>query len=163
VARYIADEGVSRDRLRIIPNGADPADFETSSTRAALRSRYGFDGVTFVYAGAHGPANGLDFVLDAAGALAPEVPEARLVRVGEGQRCRGRSGAVRSRRGRSTTGAGGPGASGGVGKQRPGVHGGAPRSHPNGRAPASAPRRTRVDRPTAAGSDDRARRAGMER
>ena len=55
----------------------------TASRYATLPLR-AFLGVTFVYAGAHGPANGLDFVLDAAIELGRDVPEATFVLVGDG-------------------------------------------------------------------------------
>lgn len=58
--------GVPDDKIVYIPNGADPEDFVPSAPRDELRARYGFDRLTFIYAGAHGPANGLDLLLDAA-------------------------------------------------------------------------------------------------
>lgn len=84
VADAIADEGVDRARLALIPNGADPADFVVTEDREVLRRRFGFDGTTVVYAGAHGPANGLDFVLDAAAELVDERPHVHFVLVGDG-------------------------------------------------------------------------------
>jgi glycosyltransferase involved in cell wall biosynthesis len=83
VAQAIADDGVAADRIHFIPNAADPADFVPSQPRDVLRRRYGFTGVTVIYAGAHGPANGLDFVLDAAAELL-ELEEVRFVLVGDG-------------------------------------------------------------------------------
>ena len=58
--------GVPDERIAYIPNGADPADFVPSAPRGVLREKYGFDKFTAIYTGAHGPANGLDLVLDAA-------------------------------------------------------------------------------------------------
>lgn len=58
--------GVDEDKIVYIPNGADPEDFVPSAPRDELRARYGFDRLTAVYAGAHGPANGLDLLLDGA-------------------------------------------------------------------------------------------------
>ncbi|MGC0249400.1 glycosyltransferase family 4 protein [Pseudactinotalea sp. Z1748] len=58
--------GVPWSKISYIPNGADPADFVPSDTRENLRARYNFDRFTAVYAGAHGPANGLDLLLRAA-------------------------------------------------------------------------------------------------
>lgn len=84
VANAIVDDGIPRARIHVIPNGADPADFEPTTTRDELRARYGFDGLTIVYAGAHGPANGLDFVLDAAAELQDELPDVHFVLVGDG-------------------------------------------------------------------------------
>jgi glycosyltransferase involved in cell wall biosynthesis len=84
VEAALVDDGVPAEKIRFIPNAADPADFEPSASRAELRTRYGFGGFTIVYAGAHGPANGLDFVLDAAAELRDELPGVRFVLVGDG-------------------------------------------------------------------------------
>ncbi|MFF5322635.1 glycosyltransferase family 4 protein [Janibacter hoylei] len=72
--------GVDESKIVYIPNGADPEDFEPSAPRDELRARYGFDKVTAVYAGAHGPANGLDLLLDGAEAT----PDVDVVLVGGG-------------------------------------------------------------------------------
>ena len=56
---YLAARGVPKDRLRYIPNGVDVA----SAPRARAPR---IDRLRIVYAGAHGPANGLDTVLRAA-------------------------------------------------------------------------------------------------
>ena len=74
--------GIPQDKLVFIPNGADPADFEPTEDRDVLRRRYGFEGFTAVYAGAHGPANGLDLVLDAASEVVEE--NIHFVLVGDG-------------------------------------------------------------------------------
>jgi glycosyltransferase involved in cell wall biosynthesis len=80
----IAEEGVPAERIHLVPNGAAPEDFVPSLPRSELRRRYGFRGFTVVYTGAHGPANGLDLVLDAAGRLAQDLPEVTFVLVGDG-------------------------------------------------------------------------------
>lgn len=63
-------ELLSRDipasKIVYIPNAADPKDFMPSAPRSILRQRYGFTRTTALYAGAHGPANGLHLLLDAA-------------------------------------------------------------------------------------------------
>ncbi len=61
--------GIPLNKIIYIPNGADAADFEPSAARDQLRERYGFKQFTAVYAGAHGPANGLGLLLDAAKAV----------------------------------------------------------------------------------------------
>jgi glycosyltransferase involved in cell wall biosynthesis len=61
----IAD-GAAPGRVVFLPNGADPEDFQVDEARDALRRAYGMEGIVFLYAGAHGPANGLNLVLDAA-------------------------------------------------------------------------------------------------
>ena len=58
--------GVPAEKIVYIPNGADPEDFVPSASREVLREKYGFDKFTAIYTGAHGPANGLDLLLDAA-------------------------------------------------------------------------------------------------
>lgn len=62
----LISEGVDRTRIHYIPNGAEPSEFVASRPRTELRAHYGFDRMTFVYAGAHGPANGLDLLISAA-------------------------------------------------------------------------------------------------
>lgn len=84
VADAVVDEGIPPERIHLVPNGADPDDFTPSRPREELRRRYGFGGFTIVYTGAHGPANGLDLVLDAARDLARELPEVTFVLVGDG-------------------------------------------------------------------------------
>lgn len=83
-AQVIIDSGIDRAKVTVIPNGADPAAMVPSASREELRRRYGFDDLTIVYAGAHGPANGLDFVLDAAAELEAEHVEVTFVLVGDG-------------------------------------------------------------------------------
>ena len=58
--------------------------FRVVANRTALRNRYGMTGLTFVYAGAHGPANGLDLVLDAAENVQADVPDVEFMLVGDG-------------------------------------------------------------------------------
>jgi glycosyltransferase involved in cell wall biosynthesis len=84
VAAAITDDGIAPSRLHLVPNAADPEDFVPSLHRAELRRRYGFDGFTVLYAGAHGPANGLDLVLDAAAELGADLPDVRFVLIGDG-------------------------------------------------------------------------------
>lgn len=68
--------GVDPGRLVYVPNGVDPEAF----ARIERPSR---DTFTLVYAGAHGPANGLDVVLGAA-ALLRDDPRYRFLFVGDG-------------------------------------------------------------------------------
>lgn len=58
----IAQQGASADRIVYVPNGADVGAF----SEIHLASRSTSSDFTLLYAGAHGPANGLDVVLDAA-------------------------------------------------------------------------------------------------
>lgn len=81
----VEEERVPEAQVRCIPNGADPRDFEPPASRDELRRRLGVNGQLVVaYTGAHGPANGLELALDAAAALADELPHVRFVLVGDG-------------------------------------------------------------------------------
>lgn len=82
--RALVVDGVAHEELCLIPNGAEPSDFEPSAPAHELRRRFGFDGTVALYAGAHGPANGLDLLLDAAAELQHERPQLRVVLVGGG-------------------------------------------------------------------------------
>ena len=54
-------------KLRFIPNGVDVSMFDPDGTGASIRERFGLQGVFLVvYAGAHGMANDLGTVLQAA-------------------------------------------------------------------------------------------------
>jgi len=59
---HLASLGVSPTRMVYVPNGADPMPAPAIAPRPAAP-------FTLIYAGAHGPANGLDTVLDAAALL----------------------------------------------------------------------------------------------
>lgn len=75
-ADYLEERGIASEKLLYVPNGVDPDAF--SGIRRPERQ-----GLTLVYAGAHGPANGLDAVLEAAEMLL-ESPEIRFLLVGDG-------------------------------------------------------------------------------
>ncbi len=81
-ANPIVAEGIDGMKVRFVPNGADPEDFAVGEPRSELRRKFNFDGTVIVYAGAHGPANGLDLALDAAESLADT--DALFVFVGDG-------------------------------------------------------------------------------
>lgn len=68
--------GVESGKLVYVPNGVDPDAFEGIE-------RPPRDTFTLVYAGAHGPANGLDVVLDAA-VLLRDDPRFRFLLIGDG-------------------------------------------------------------------------------
>lgn len=72
---HLASLGVSPMRMVYVPNGADPMPAPAIAPRPAAP-------FTLVYAGAHGPANGLDTVLDAAALLRDH--SIRIVLVGDG-------------------------------------------------------------------------------
>lgn len=66
VRAELVARGVPSEKIEYIPNGADPEDFVPSADRCVLRQRYSFHRQTAIYAGAHGPANGLKLLLTAA-------------------------------------------------------------------------------------------------
>ena len=85
VATSLVETGVPAEKVTVIPNAADPSYFETDLTREQARAAYGFEKLTFVYTGAHGPANGLDLLLEAASTLGDEDTEdVEIVLVGDG-------------------------------------------------------------------------------
>ena len=83
-ATRLRELGVDASKICVIPNGAEPSDFVASSTRDEVRQRLCVSGFVFVYAGAHGEANGLDFVLEAARELQHEPSEIQFLLVGSG-------------------------------------------------------------------------------
>lgn len=76
--RYLAERGVEPSKIVYVPNGVDAAAFA-----AVERPERNGERFTAVYAGAHGPANGLDLVLDAATRLRDD-PRIRFLLVGDG-------------------------------------------------------------------------------
>lgn len=72
--------GIKREKLSVIPNGTEVEEFEVSEDREKLRAEFGLCGPTAVYAGAHGPANALDLLVDAA----RELPDLTVLLVGSG-------------------------------------------------------------------------------
>jgi glycosyltransferase involved in cell wall biosynthesis len=82
----IAARGIARERIELIPNGCDVNVFgarEATGWRpAAVRA----DDLLAVFAGAHGEANGLDAVLDAAAVLQRRArTDIKLLLIGEGK------------------------------------------------------------------------------
>jgi glycosyltransferase involved in cell wall biosynthesis len=76
VEEYLKRLGVPPNRIVYVPNGADLSAFSIPATRQG-------DALRIVYAGAHGPANGLDVVLGAARLLHDD-RQVRFVLVGDG-------------------------------------------------------------------------------
>ena len=75
----LVELGVEERRIRVLRNGVDLALFRPGP-REALRTKYGFTGQTVLSVGHLIPRKGHDIVIDAMA----ELPEARLVIVGEG-------------------------------------------------------------------------------
>lgn len=72
--------GVDPDKVTVIPNGAGPTDPLSAADLRRVRNKFALKGFTAVYAGAHGPANGLHLLLEAA----KEAPEVDFILVGAG-------------------------------------------------------------------------------
>ena len=65
--KYISDRGISPQKLLLLPNGVYLERFMFSEERDKVRSRLGLtDEFVVMYTGAHGPANALDTMVDAA-------------------------------------------------------------------------------------------------
>lgn len=76
-------EGASPDRITLVPNGADVSAFDAHDG-ADLRAMHGLQGKFLaLYAGAHGPANDLAVILQAAQALRSD-PRIVFLLVGDG-------------------------------------------------------------------------------
>ena len=80
----LSESGAEASKICFIPNGAEPSEFVPSTPREDMRARLSLSGFVFVYTGAHGQANGLDLVLDAARSVQDELPEVRFLLVGDG-------------------------------------------------------------------------------
>ncbi|REF36113.1 glycosyltransferase family 4 protein [Thermasporomyces composti] len=77
---HFASFGLPPEKIVVVTNGAEPEDFVPTVDRDTARRELDVDGTVLVFAGAHGPKDGLDVVLDAA-AL---VPNATFLLVGDG-------------------------------------------------------------------------------
>ncbi|TYB38702.1 glycosyltransferase family 4 protein [Micromonospora sp. AP08] len=78
---YFVEAGVDPAKLEWVSNSAEPEDFRLQpETYRPLRTRVPVRGRLFVFAGSHGPINGLDRLLDAVA----ELPEHTFVLIGDG-------------------------------------------------------------------------------
>ncbi len=80
VREHLVQRGVPAAKIAYVPNGVDPNAFPARGLESARTAVGPF---TVIYAGAHGPANGLEVVLDAAHELRDD-PRVRFVLVGGG-------------------------------------------------------------------------------
>jgi glycosyltransferase involved in cell wall biosynthesis len=81
----VVRHGGPRGRIVFIPNGVDPAAFAGPLRDLPETLRWVEQHPTLVYAGAHGPSNGLDLVLDAAEVLRGRGDDrVRVLLVGDG-------------------------------------------------------------------------------
>ena len=77
--QYLRKHGIAEERTALIPNGVHLGNFRPILPRGAARAKYLMHGFTIVYTGAHGPANSLHTVLEAAKLLDGESVEFLLV------------------------------------------------------------------------------------
>jgi glycosyltransferase involved in cell wall biosynthesis len=77
---HLSQLGVSGDRTVVVPNGTEPTDFEVAEDREVLRQSFSIDGFTAIFAGAQGPKDGIDLILEAARNL----PNMNFLLVGSG-------------------------------------------------------------------------------
>ena len=87
MARWFQSQGVSAERIQVIPNGVDLKRFRPlldASEKLHLRSRLGLEGTAPVvlFAGSIVPRKGVDLLLQAWPSVLAQVPDARLVLVG---------------------------------------------------------------------------------
>ncbi|MFN8602349.1 MAG: glycosyltransferase family 4 protein [Candidatus Binatia bacterium] len=81
---FLKSYGVDEAKIHVVPNGVDPTPFDPELRGEAHRAAWGADDrFVALYAGALGPANALDVVLDAADAL--RGTRALFVLVGDGK------------------------------------------------------------------------------
>lgn len=82
-AHYLVERGVDRSRIVHVPNGVD---ISVALPRSFEPTLADIDGgpTVLIYAGAHGPANGLKVALDAASVLGAEKPPVRFILIGDG-------------------------------------------------------------------------------
>lgn len=81
----IIQHGGRPSRIVFVPNGVDADAFTSSTAELPHDLQWVEDTPTFVFAGAHGPANGLELVLDAADRLRHEArDDIRILLIGDG-------------------------------------------------------------------------------
>ncbi len=79
---HLGGIGANLATVTVIPNGTDANDFRLPNfDRELSRRQLGITGTTAVFAGAHGPKDGIDLILDAASQL----PDLNFLLVGDGQ------------------------------------------------------------------------------
>jgi glycosyltransferase involved in cell wall biosynthesis len=87
VRGVLIDAGIPAFNIEVIPPGIEiPAQLPSASLRARARARWGFSSDDFVigHAGAFTREKGQDVALEAARLLAPKLPHARMLLVGDG-------------------------------------------------------------------------------
>lgn len=85
LSRQVVGRGIAPERVITIPNAIDPEQFRGEISGAAVRSRYGLDGVRVVgFTGAFFPWHGVGFFLDVLRELVREIPDTAALLVGDG-------------------------------------------------------------------------------
>ncbi|RYS38797.1 glycosyltransferase WbuB, partial [Staphylococcus pseudintermedius] len=79
---HFRELGINVDKVTVVPNGADLAEYEVKESREELRKEYGISGFTAVFSGTHAHYVGLDLIVDAARLL----PDVNFLLVGAGAR-----------------------------------------------------------------------------
>ncbi|MEM2906035.1 MAG: glycosyltransferase family 4 protein [Candidatus Bathyarchaeia archaeon] len=77
---------VPREKVRVIPNGVNPAEYEVSVDRARVRGRYGLSvhDKLVLFVGRLVPAKGVEYLIDAVPAISKRYPNVRFILVGDG-------------------------------------------------------------------------------
>jgi glycosyltransferase involved in cell wall biosynthesis len=86
LAEQLVAIGVERQKIHVVPNGADLEVFETQAARAECRSEWGLPAEAFVtaFVGSLKVWHGADVLVDAFAEFSSEDPNARLLIVGAG-------------------------------------------------------------------------------
>jgi glycosyltransferase involved in cell wall biosynthesis len=87
VRQLLISSGIPSEKIDVIPPGIElPAELPSASLRARARTRWGFSKDDFVigHAGAFTREKGQDVALEAGRLLAPKLPNARMLLVGDG-------------------------------------------------------------------------------
>ncbi len=77
---------VPRDKVRVIPNGVDPAQYEIHVDKARVRGRFGLSehDRLVLFVGRLVPAKGVEYLISAVPAISRRYPNARFILVGDG-------------------------------------------------------------------------------
>lgn len=79
---HFASLGINPDKITVVPNGADLAEFDIAESKDELRAKHGIEGFTAVFSGNHSNYVGLDLIVEAAERL----PDVNFLLIGSGSR-----------------------------------------------------------------------------
>ena len=77
---HFSSLGASMDQYTVVTNGTETSEFDIAESREALRQEQSIAGVTAIFAGAHGPKDGIECIIDAA----RSTPDVNFLLVGDG-------------------------------------------------------------------------------